>query len=1060
MKKYAMLLLIIVLLTTLITACTPSPTPMPEIHPTVTAKPTVTKQPTDEPTTAPTAKDNPIYLALVWHQHQPLYYKDANGVYTRPWARAHATKDYYDMAAILENYPDVHATFNLTPVLIRQLDDLAAGAQDYYWVLSEIPAGELTTEQQRFILTRFFDANWDHMIARFPRYLELLEKRGRDTTPETIEAALEKFTEQDYRDLQIWWNLAWFDPSFLSQEPLKFLVDKGRGFAEADKRVLFDEVRRVLKLVIPEHKKLQDAGQIEVIVTPYAHPILPLLYATDLHGVGDPNAELPERFSYPNDAIVHVQKAVEVYEAHYGRAPRGMWPAEGAVAQEIVKFVSDAGFAWMATGEGVLAKSLGMDGFTRAANDVVQQADALYRPYYVRYRDEPPVAVIFRDLRMSDLIGFEYSGTPAEVAADDLIARIEAVRDKLMNDGAAGPHLVSIVLDGENAWEHYENDGIDFLNALYTRLSESETIVTVTPSEYLKMFPEQREIDDLWPGAWFSTDYATWIGEAEENTAWEYLRRTRQTLAQYDLKGKEIAPAALEEALDFMYLAEGSDWFWWYGADQDSGTDEYFDEGYRALLRGVYESLDEPVPTFVDMPIIAAEAVSAHREPTDIIAPMIDGAVTEDEWGTAGRHEARGGAQARAANIISAFYYGYDADNLYMRVDAKQDWADLGDAVIGLYIGIPGVQSPIGAARFGVSPDEPTLLGFNATHLAEVALANGEIAEVNLLTAGGTLVNPAWLDPLSLEKIAVGDRVVELAVPLAALGKLSAGDALRLSLVISQNERDVQQLPDGGAIRIVLPDLSSVTWLAVVNDPIGDDHGPGGYTYPTDAVFETGVFDLKRFSVGTDEENVVFKFEMNGPINNVWGSGIGLSVQTFDVYVDIDPSAGTGTRLLLEGRNAALEGNNGWDYAVWVEGWNQKVLRPDENGNPVEISGENVRVIVDPANRAITARMPRRVFGENADPTTWGYAAAVLSQEGFPAPGVRRVREVEAAASQWRIGGGSGDINQTRIIDLAWAKDASPPQEEILSDYSDTSAESVDSLTPNDFAPVPLIMVE
>ncbi len=1060
----------IVTLALVLSACLPTPTPtaIPSPTPTATspAGPTPTTPPTTEPApTSPPTGEEPIYLALVWHQHQPLYYKDENGVYTRPWARAHATKDYYDMAAILEDYPDVHVTFNLTPVLIRQLDDLAAGAKDTYWVLSEIPADQLTDEQKRFILTRFFDANWDHVIARHPRYRELLDERGRDAGPETIKAALATFTEQDFRDLQVWWNLAWFDPRFLRQEPLKSLVDKGRDFDEADKQIIFDEVRRVLKMVIPEHKKLQDAGQIEVIVTPYAHPILPLLYATDLHEIGDPGATLPTRFSYPNDAIAQVERAVEVYEAHYGRPPRGMWPAEGAVAQEIVKFVADAGFTWMASGEGVLAKSLGLDGFTRDADEVVSRPDDLYRPYYVRYRDGPPVAVVFRDLRLSDLIGFEYSGTPAQQAADDFIARVEAIRARLQAEGAEGPHLVSVILDGENAWEHYDNDGIDFLNALYTRLSESETIVTVTPSEYLAMFPDQRELENLWPGAWFSTDYGTWIGEPEENTAWEYLLRTRKTLAQYDLKGKEIAPDKLAQALDFMYLAEGSDWFWWYGADQDSGDDAYFDEGYRALLRGVYQSLGEPVPPFVDTPIIAAEAVPAVQDPTGVIAPTVDGVAAEGEWDAAGRYEARGGAQARAADVVAAFYYGYDAENLYVRVDAKSDWASLGDAVVGLYVGVPGASSPIGTARFGAGPDRPTLLGFNATHLAEVSLAGfdvsaqpnrGVLSEATLATAGGSLTNPRWLDPLPLEGVAAGDRVIEMTIPLEALGELSAGDSLRLSLVVSQNQRDVQQLPDGGPARLVLPDLSNVTWFLVVDDPTGDDDGPGTYTYPTDPVFEPAVFDLKRFSVGVDRSNLVFKFEVVGPINNVWGSGIGLSVQTFDVYLDTDPGAGTGARLLLEGRNAALEAGNGWDYAVWVEGWAQKVLRPDESGAPVEMSGESVKVIVDPAQRTVTLRVPLALFGEGADPTTWGYAAALLSQEGFPAPGVRRVREVLPQAEQWRVGGGPDDTNHTRIMDLAWPEDATPAQAEILGTYPPSQA-GVGSLSPDDFAQVPLL---
>jgi hypothetical protein len=668
------------------------------------------------------------------------------------------------------------------------------------------------------------------------------------------------------------------------------------------------------------------------------------------------------------------------------------------------------------------------------------------------------VAVAFRDLRLSDLIGFEYSGTPAGQAADDFVRRVGAIRTRLKAEGASGPHLVSVILDGENAWENYDNDGIDFLNALYTRLAASRTIVTVTPSEYLARFPDQRQIKSLWPGAWFSTDYAIWIGEPEENTAWEYLLRTRKTLAQYDvLKNKTVSPDALARALDFMVLAEGSDWFWWYGADQDSGNDAYFDEGYRALLRGVYQSLDEPVPPFVEVPIVAAQPAAPLQAPTGAITPTLDGVIAAGEWAGAGRYEAQGGAQARAGDVVSAFYYGYDAENLYVRVDARQDWAELGQATVGLYVGAPGAASPIGLARFGAGPGRPTLLGFNATHLAEAALSGGKLTAASLATAGGSLAEPRWSAPAPLKGVGTGKRVLEMAIPLAALGKLSAGDALRLALVVSQAGRDVQQLPAGGPAQLVLPDLANVAWFLAVDDPAGDDKGPGTYTYPTDAVFKPGVFDLKRFSAGVDGDALVFKFEVNGPIDNVWGSGMGLSVQTFDIYMDTDPGAGTGARLLLEGRNAALKKGNGWDYVVWVEGWNQKVLRPDPAGRPVEVSGENVKMAVDVAQRAVTLRVPLSLFGgAQADPAKWGYATALLSQDGFPAAGVRRVRDVLPQAAQWRMGGGPADSNHTRIVDLAWPEKASPTQAQILDAYPPSQA-NPDSLTPDDFAQVPLL---
>jgi len=978
---------------------------------------------------------------------------------------AHATKDYYDMAALLQNYPNVHVTFNLTPVLMRQLDDLAAGAKDYYRVLSEIPADALTDEQKRFILTRFFDANWDHIIARFPRYLELLDKRGRNADDETIEAALVAYGQRDFRDLQVWWNLAWFDPSFLSEEPLKSLVEKGRDFDEVDKQTVFAEVDRIVAKVVPLHKTMQDNGQIEVIITPYAHPILPLLYATDLAAIGDPGAELPERFSYPNDAIAQVEKSVEIYQEHYGRPPRGMWPAEGAVAQEIVKFVADAGYQWMATGEHVLAKSLDLDGFTRNADDTVQEADALYRPYYVRFRDGPPVAVVFRDLRLSDLVGFEYSGDPGEVAAQDFMGRLAAIQAQLQAEGAEGPHLVSVILDGENAWENYENDGLAFLNALYRKLSESDTVKTVTPGEYLAMFPEQREIENLWPGAWFSSDYGTWIGEPEENIAWDYLGETRDDLAAYDLyKKKETTPEKLAQALDFMYLAEGSDWFWWYGSDQDSGTDEYFDEAYRALLRGVYESLDEPVPDFISVPIIPERAAPPTQAVQDVISPEIDGEISSDEWTKAGYYEVRGGSQARAGDVLAALAFGYDPGYLYLRVDAKNSWNELGEGVLGIYLGLSGATPTTAFSRFG-STD--TVLGYGAAGLVEVGFGPDGPTQATFSMPG---LSGDWAEPTVDAEIltGAGDEIVEIAIPFTLPGEPGPGDVVNVRTIWSEGDvadaRDVQIVPADGPAQIILPDLTDVDFFLEVADPAGDDVGPGSYTYPTDAVFEPGVFDAATFKVGVDGPEFVFDFTLNGPVNNPWGSGINLSVQTFDVYIDVDPGAGTGARQLLEGRNAALTEGNGWDLAVWVEGWNQKILIPDETGVPREVSGDNVKVIVDPNGRVsirvLAAAVPQLGAGDTAetwatDPATFGYAAALLSQDGFPAPGVRRVREVEPTASQWRLGGAPNDTNHTRIMDLLGQDD----QTEILSNYP-PSQQPPGELGPDDFAQIPLLFVE
>ena len=590
----------------------PTASPLEEVSPTAVPEEEPIETPVEE-----VSSEEPIYLSIIWHQHQPVYFKDTeSNVYERPWVRMHAAKDYVDMAAILESYPDIQATFNLTPSLIEQLDDLAAGAKDSYWVHTEIPATELNDEQKQFILDRFFDTN-QRIIDRFPRYAELLAKRHEGD-------ALNTYTVEDYRDLQVLFNLAWTDPDWLADEPLAGLVAKGSGFDEADKATILDEHQRLIEQVVPIHRALQDAGRIEVTTTPFAHPILPLLVNTDLAREALPDIELPgQKFVYGQDAVAQVEKGVELYENHFGRAPRGMWPAEGSVAQEIVTMVSRNGIQWMASDEGVLAKSLGSDSFTRNSAETVVEADQLYRPYTVQGKRGDPVAMVFRDVVISDKVGFTYSGMPGEQAAGDFVARVHNVRDQLQESGAEGPHLVSVILDGENAWEHYENDGKEFLHTLYRMLSDDPLIKTVTPSEFLALAPDPNPIEELHAGSWINADFSTWIGEEEENRAWEYLATTRDFLQQYIAGSRKdaVTEEELNAAMAAMMIAEGSDWFWWYGADQTSSDDRSFDEQYRSTLKQVYLALGEEPPPFLDVAIIPEAAAAADRAMRGLISP-------------------------------------------------------------------------------------------------------------------------------------------------------------------------------------------------------------------------------------------------------------------------------------------------------------------------------------------------------------------------------------------------------------------------------------------------------
>jgi alpha-amylase/alpha-mannosidase (GH57 family) len=998
--------------------------------------------PTPGPTTQPT--EEPIFLSIIWHQHQPVYYKDpATGIYDKPWVRNHAAKDYVDMAAILQQYPNVHVTFNLTPSLIRQIDDLVAGARDLPWVMTEKPAAQLTDEDKAYIEARFFDTN-PKIVARFPRYQELAADR---------ENAAD-WSEQDYRDLQVLFNLAWVDPDWLAEEPLKALVEKGRDFSEEDKQTVLGEHLRLLGEVIPLHKALQEAGQIEVTMTPFAHPILPLLIDTNQAQQAMPSADLPvPPFRYGRDAVAQLEKGVELYREHFGVDPRGMWPGEGSVAQVIVNMVGRAGIQWMASDEEVLAKSIGLDSFTRAADDLVVELDKMYRPYYVVGADGIPVAMVFRDHVISDKVGFTYSGLPGNVAAADLIKRVHDIRAGLMAAGAQGPHLVTVILDGENAWEYYENDGKEFLHTLYQKLSDDPLIVTVTPSEFLAIAPDPPTIENLWAGSWISHDFSTWIGEDEENLAWNYLRDTRDMLQKYATGIRQIDAETLAQALDQMYIAEGSDWFWWYGADQNSGNDESFDASFRNTLKQVYLTLGEEPPLFLDVPVIPLQAQAPDQSATGLISPTIDGLIAEGEWDAAGCYLFAGGVMASSDDQLDRFCFGFDAKTLYLRVDARQPWADLGDAIVGLYLLPPGGGAANPFSHYGQGE---TLLGFGATRLAEIVLSGGVLQAADLSSADG---DGNWQNPQPIEIAAAEGAVLEVSIPYVGLGALDTGDQISMRAVLSAGAvdaaRDLTLLPAAGPAKVAVPDLGLTTTVLEIADPEGDDHGPGSYTYATDAVHQPGVYDLTGFSVGYDDEYIVFKFTVAGAVDNVWGSPNGVSVQTFDVYIDQDGPE-NGSRLLLPGRNVALTPDYAWDLAVWVEGWTPGVYVVGDDGLPTQVDAEMV-ILADPGQSKVTVRVPKSVLGD--DPQNWAYAVTLAGQEGFPAGGVWRIRDVNPASEQWRFGGAPADTNHTRLLDIAWPADAAPTQEDMLSNYPSSDADP-QTLGPDDFAQIGMLMVQ
>ena len=1004
-----------------------------------------------QPTVAAPAEE-PLYLAIIWHQHQPLYVKDPQtGVYQKPWVRMHAAKDYVDMAAILEKYPDIQATFNLTPSLLRQLKDLEGGAKDLYEVYALIPAEELTDEDKAFIVSRFFDTN-AKIIARFPRYQEIANDKDNSAG----------WDVQTWRDLQVLFNLAWTDPDWLAQEPLAGLVAKGQNYAEEDKATVLKEHARLVAKVIPLHKRLQDEGRIEVTMTPYYHPILPLLLDTDLAKLAVPDVTLPTRYTYGFDAKAQIKLGIEYYQELFGQAPTGMWPAEGAVAQEIVGMVAQGGIQWMASDEEVLARSLGETGFSRNSQEVVQDPDALYRPYVVGNQYNQ-MYIIFRDKVISDKVGFTYSGTPGAAAAQDYVNRILAIRDQLAQSGATGPHLVSVILDGENAWEHYDNDGKEFLNSMYQLLQQEQekgTIRTVTPKEFVGQFGDQPKIETLWAGSWVSPDYLTWIGEPEENTAWEYLGEVR---AFVERKKMAVDGDTLAEVMDQIYAAEGSDWFWWFGSDQNSSDDAGFDTQFRQTLMRVYDILGEPVPTFLKVPVIPEASQPPAAGATGVITPTIDGTASDAEWKGAGYYVEEGGVQATPQQVVSQLWYGFDKETLYLRADARRPWADVGaETRVGFYLTVPGGgnEAPFSRVSLETGSGE-TLIGFGANAVLEVTVkGSSATATYYVVDDAG-----AYVEAASNLPVGMAGSTIEAALPYATLGKPDAGDKLKLRAVVSEDEqRDIQSVPGAGPAEMLVPDLGLTQPLLTIADPKGDDHGPGQYTYPTDTVFGVGTYDLTELMVAQDDNNLIFRFTFAGKLNNSWGAPNGMGIHTLDVYIDAKEG---GARKLLPGRNAAVPEKDGWEFAVWAEGWTPGVYGPPAAGatQPVKIGdASTLNIVSDAGQSRITIRMPKKVLAEQLgvevaalQPASWGYLAVVLGQEGYPASGVWRVRDVEAASQQWRFGGAPADKNHTRIIDVAFPEGSTPTQEEALSTYPASQEQNMDNLGPDDFAQLPLV---
>jgi alpha-amylase/alpha-mannosidase (GH57 family) len=618
---------------------------------------------------------NRVNLMMLWHMHQPQYRDPATGRYVLPWTRLHALKDYWGMVRVLEEFPRVHATFNVVPSLGAQLEEYASGNFDEPWFATAFrPAASLTMEDKSEILLRAFQLNYDHLLARWPRFIELHQW----VNSQSGERVLHSFGERDWRDLQVLSQLAWMDEEYLSSDPVvSGLAKKGVDFTEQDKQQLCEKQIELLRRVLPEYKKAASTGQIEISATPFYHPILPLLCDSDIARVSNIYTPLPvPPFRHPEDAREQLARARRYHERVFGKAPDGLWPSEGSVSEEALAIAAELGFKWFATDEGVLGHTLGA-GFGRDGAGVPANADKLYSPLRVRVGSREMVG-FFRDHYLSDLVGFVYSRMDAVSAAEDLYRRIRAIGERVQ---IGRPLTVSLILDGENAWEYFPGNGREFLRQFYSRIDNDPEIQALTASEAVAAAGTIPGNKGIFPASWINANFDVWIGSGEDVLAWEHLHRARDFYAQQAdnaAKGFPKAPTAKQLAASYeaILAAEGSDWCWWYGPEHSSANDAEFDAFYRKLLTEVYRCLGAEAPDILAEPIKRRPGLALLLPPSAYLKVVVDGREsTYFEWMGAGLYIAdrRSSAMHGRLMILHEIRYGFDEKRFYLRVDVFSD---------------------------------------------------------------------------------------------------------------------------------------------------------------------------------------------------------------------------------------------------------------------------------------------------------------------------------------------------------------------------------------------------
>ncbi len=739
-----------------------------------------------------------LSVCFIWHMHQPSYKDSLSGQYMMPWVRLHAAKDYLDMVALLEEFPDIQQTFNLVPSLLEQLQDYSKpGWLDKHEILTA-QTEPFSKEDKRFILERFFDANPHRMIRRIPAYYQHFETKQR---AKSLDEAIGLFSEQDYADITAQFHLVWIDPLWAERRPeVNALIEKGSGYTLADRLQILEIIRDLVKAVIPTYKRMQESGQIEITTTPYYHPILPLLIDTDSARVGKPAIHLPpNRFQHPEDARVHVEKSIAQYQCLFGVSPRGVWPAEQSISPDAMKLFSEYGIQWAVSSEGNLARSLDIF-WDKDEYGHIRNVHELVTPY-----QNHGVNMVFRHLTLSDLIGFNYSTFAPEEAAMDCVNRIKRIQSQLLNHHpeSAQPQgchpVLTIALDGENCWESYHEDGIPFLRALYSALSQDSSLAVCRVEDYFKTCPphQVKSLPYLHSGSWIESDFHIWIGDPVKNAAWALLSQTRNQLQAYQdalaAEESEHQAGLLRQAWEEIYVAEGSDWFWWFGEPHYSGQDDLFDLQFRLHLQNVYVLLNLPVPAALTRSL-SPKSSKVTKEPHAAIQPTLDGILTHpDEWLGAGQFDLSTGegAMHRGDRLVTRVFYGYDARYVFLRCNIQKDMLKPNHQLC-FYACTHGKIRHNSPIRLKIQPNN---LVATQSYLYAYEFQIRHLQDKQpVLRVAEAAPDHLWMPRPDIDGAVAFQEILEMAIPFESLG-IGHGETIAFSLAVAEEDVVVEFAP-------------------------------------------------------------------------------------------------------------------------------------------------------------------------------------------------------------------------------------------------------------------------